>query len=99
VLQRFLAADGGLAAGLAWLKGTRERCAVVSTSALGAEERDNEGVEADDESRAEWVGVRRLSWEEERTTSLLDRQRDEVTHGAAAACVARGADVAAGRQR
>jgi hypothetical protein len=33
------------------------------------------------------------------TTSPTDRQRDEVTHGAAVACVARGADVAAGRQR
>jgi hypothetical protein len=33
------------------------------------------------------------------TTSPMDRQRDEVTHGAAAACIARGADVAVGRQR
>jgi hypothetical protein len=49
--------------------------------------------------RAEWVGVRRLSQEEERTGSLSDRQRDEMTHGVAAACVARGADVATGRQR
>jgi hypothetical protein len=32
------------------------------------------------------------------TASPTDRQRDEVTHGAAAACVVRGADVAAGRQ-
>jgi hypothetical protein len=29
--------------------------------------------------------------------SLSHRQRDKVTHGAAAVCVARGADVAAGR--
>jgi hypothetical protein len=65
VLQRFLAADGGSTASLAWLRGARERCMVVSTSALGAEERDDEGVEADDESRAEWAGVQQLSWEEE----------------------------------
>jgi hypothetical protein len=81
-----------------WLRGARERCAVVNTSALGAEEHNDEGAEADDE-RVEWVGVRRLSREEERMTSLSDRQRDEVTYGAAAACVARGVDVAAGRQR
>jgi hypothetical protein len=31
--------------------------------------------------------------------SSTDRQRDEVTHGAAATCITRGADVAAGRQR
>jgi hypothetical protein len=31
--------------------------------------------------------------------SLSDRQRDEITHGAAAACVTSGADVAASRQR
>jgi hypothetical protein len=30
------------------------------------------------------------------TTSPTDRQRDKVTHGATAACVARGADVAVG---
>jgi hypothetical protein len=48
--------------------------------------------------RAEWVGVRLLLREEERTASLSDRQRNEMTHGAAAACVARGANVAAGRQ-
>jgi hypothetical protein len=33
------------------------------------------------------------------TASPTDRQRDGVMHGVAAACVARGADVAAGRQR
>jgi hypothetical protein len=33
------------------------------------------------------------------TASPTDRQRDGVTHGVAAACVARGADVAASRQR
>jgi hypothetical protein len=32
------------------------------------------------------------------TTSSTDRQCDEVTHGAAATCIMRGADVAAGRQ-
>jgi hypothetical protein len=35
--------------------------------------------------------------DEERMTSLSDRQREEMTHGAAAACVARRADVAASR--
>jgi hypothetical protein len=33
------------------------------------------------------------------TASPTDRQRDGVTHGATAACVARDADVAAGWQR
>jgi hypothetical protein len=33
------------------------------------------------------------------TTSPTNRQRDEVTHGATVACIACGADVAAGRQR
>jgi hypothetical protein len=47
-------ADGGSAAGLAWLRGTRERCAVVSASSLGAEERGDEGVEAHGESRVGW---------------------------------------------
>jgi hypothetical protein len=46
--------------------------------------------------RAEWAGARRLLREEERTTSLSDRQRKEMTRGAAAESVARGADVAAG---
>jgi hypothetical protein len=99
VLRRFLAADGGLAAGLAWLRGAREWCAVVNASALRAEERGDEGAEADDESRMEWVGVRWPSREEERTTSLSDRQRNEVTHGAAAACIAYGGHAVAGRQR
>jgi hypothetical protein len=35
--------------------------------------------------------------DEERMTSLSDRQREEMTHGAAVACVARRADVAASR--
>jgi hypothetical protein len=70
VLRRFLAADGGSAAGLAWLRGARERCTVVRTLALGAEERGNEGVEADGESKVEWVGVRWLSHKEERMTSF-----------------------------
>jgi hypothetical protein len=46
VLRRFLAANGGSAAGLVWLRGTRERCGVVGYSALGAEEHDDEGAEA-----------------------------------------------------
>jgi hypothetical protein len=49
--------------------------------------------------RVEWVGVRWLLREEESTTSLSDRRRDEMTHGAVAACVARGADVVAGQHR
>jgi hypothetical protein len=32
-------------------------------------------------------------------TASTDRQRDEVTYRAAAACIAHGADVVAGRQR
>jgi hypothetical protein len=47
--------------------------------------------------KVKWVGIRRLLWEEEKTASLSDRQCDELTHGAAAACVVRGTDVAAGR--
>jgi hypothetical protein len=39
---------------------------VVSTLALGAEERGDEGAEVDGESRAEWTGVRWLSREEEK---------------------------------
>jgi hypothetical protein len=31
--------------------------------------------------RAEWAGARRLLQEEERMTSLLNRQREEMTHG------------------
>jgi hypothetical protein len=31
--------------------------------------------------------------------SPMDRQRNEVTHGATTACVTRGANMAAGRQR
>jgi hypothetical protein len=49
-----------------WLRGARERCGVVSASALGAEECGDDGAEADGESRAEWAGVRWLSREEER---------------------------------
>jgi hypothetical protein len=48
--------------------------------------------------RVEWAGARWLSREEERMTSLSDRQHEEMTHGAAAACVVHGADVVAGRQ-
>jgi hypothetical protein len=70
VLQRFLEEDNGSAAGLAWLRGARERCGVVGASAHGAEGCGDEGAEADCESRAEWVGVRQLSREEERMASL-----------------------------
>jgi hypothetical protein len=49
--------------------------------------------------RAEWSGWRSAAVAGRgETASPTDRQRDEVTHGAVAACVARGADVAAGRQ-
>jgi hypothetical protein len=70
VLQHFLEEDSGSAAGLACLRGARERCGVVDASAHGAEGRGDEGAEADCESRAEWVGVRRLSREEERMAPL-----------------------------
>jgi hypothetical protein len=45
VLRRLLVADGGSTAGLAWRRGTRERCGVVGASVLGAEECGNEGAE------------------------------------------------------
>jgi hypothetical protein len=48
VLQWFLAVDGGSVAGLAWLRGAREQCAVVGALALG--------VEVDDE-RQSGVGL------------------------------------------
>jgi hypothetical protein len=76
VLRRFLTADSGSAAGLVWFRGARERCAVVSTSTLGAEECGDEGAEVDGESRVEWVGVRRLLREEERRLLL---RTDSVT--------------------
>jgi hypothetical protein len=91
VLQRFLAEDSGSAAGLAWLRGARAQCAAASARRL-EQRRTRRG-------RAEWAGPRRLLWEEERTTSLSDRQHEEMTHGAAATCVVRGADVAADQQR
>jgi hypothetical protein len=59
VLQQFLAVDGGSAAGLAWLRGTQERCAVVSPLALGAEERSERQNGA--------ASTRRLLLKEERT--------------------------------
>jgi hypothetical protein len=49
--------------------------------------------------KAEWMGIRWLLREEERTASLSDRQREEMTHGVVAACVAHGVDMAAGQQR
>jgi hypothetical protein len=61
VLQRFLVADGGSVTSFAWLRGSRERCVVVSTSALGAEERGDEGAEMDAKSRVEWAGIWQLS--------------------------------------
>jgi hypothetical protein len=44
---------------------------------------------------AELVRAHRLR-EEEGTTSPSDRQREDEAHGAAAACAARGSDVAGG---
>jgi hypothetical protein len=46
--RQFLVADGGLVAGLVWLRGTRERCGVVCASALGEEECGDERAVADD---------------------------------------------------
>jgi hypothetical protein len=57
VLQRFFAVDGGSAVSLAWLRGAREWCAVVNASAIGKDERGNEGAEADGE-RQSGVGGR-----------------------------------------
>jgi hypothetical protein len=51
------------AVSLAWLTGAQEWCTMVGASVLG--------VEADDEGRAEWVGILWLL-REERTTSLSD---------------------------
>jgi hypothetical protein len=71
---------------------------VVRASVLGGMECGNEGVEECGESRVEWRRSVAVAGKRE-TTSPMDRQRDGVTHGAAAACVAHGADVAAGQQR
>jgi hypothetical protein len=57
VLQRFFAVDGGSVVGLAWLRGAREWCAVVNASAIGKDERSNEGAEVDGE-RQSGVGGR-----------------------------------------
>jgi hypothetical protein len=46
----------------------------------------------------EWAGVRWPLREGERMASLLDRQRNEMMHTAAAACIACGLDMAASRQ-
>jgi hypothetical protein len=77
---------------LAWLRGAREWCGVVGASTLGAEERGDERAEEDGESRVEWPtfgayhGKRRDGCSHEPT----------VRQGEARA---RGANVAAGRQR
>jgi hypothetical protein len=65
-------------------------------SALGAKKCSDKGAEESGESRAEWCRLAAVTGRGE-TASPTDRQRDGVTHGAAAACVARGVDVAAGR--
>jgi hypothetical protein len=67
-------------------------------SALGAKKCGDEGAEERGESRVEWRRLVAVMGRGE-TTSPTDRQHDGVTHETAAACVARGADVAAGRQR
>jgi hypothetical protein len=59
VLQRFHAEDSGSVAGLAWLRGARERCAVASARRL--EQRHMV------RGKAEWASARWLLWEEERT--------------------------------
>jgi hypothetical protein len=98
VLRQLLAADGGSSAGLAWRRGTRGRCGVVGSSALGAMECGDKGAEERGERRAEWCRSADIM-ERGETVSPTDRQRDGVTHGAVAACVARGAEVVASRQR
>jgi hypothetical protein len=65
-------------------------------SALGAKECGDKGAEEHDESRAEWRRSVAVTGRGE-TVSPTDRQRDGVTHGAAATCIAHVADVAAGR--
>jgi hypothetical protein len=82
-------ASGGrwLSGRLAWCRGTRGQCEVVGASALGAMECG--------ESRAEWRRSVAIVGRGE-TVSPMDRQRNGVTHGATAACVACGADLAAG---
>jgi hypothetical protein len=50
--------------------------------------------------RAKWSGWAFGGYRTKRREQLLlDRQRNEMTHGAAVACVAHGADVAASQQR
>jgi hypothetical protein len=48
--------------------------------------------------RAEWRALDDRCGKRRERASLSDRQREEKMHGAAAACVARGADVVAGQQ-
>jgi hypothetical protein len=97
VLRQFLTVDGGSAAGLAWLRGTRERCGVVGASALGAEECGDERAEMHSESRAELAAF--SGYHEKRRDGFSHGPTTRwVMHGAAAACVVRGADVAAGRR-
>jgi hypothetical protein len=90
VLRRFLVADGGSEAhksGEVWLA---LRCLEQMSVAM----REQRSM-----ARAEWSGLRSAAVaRREEMASPMYRQRDEVTHGAAAACVACGADVAAGRQ-
>jgi hypothetical protein len=92
VLRRFLVADGGSAAGLGWLRGAREWCGVVGTSTLGAEKHGDERAEQSGQRSTVVAGRGEMG-------SPMDRQCDGMTHGVVAACIARGADMAAGQQR
>jgi hypothetical protein len=48
--------------------------------------------------RAEWRALGSCCGKRRERASLSNRQREEMMHGVAAACVTRGEDVAAGRQ-
>jgi hypothetical protein len=93
MLRRLLATDGGSVADLAWrTRAVRDGWRLVQRSAATSEQRS--AVRAEQSGRCSAAVVGRGE-----TASPTDRQHDEVTHGATAACVACGADGAAGRQR
>jgi hypothetical protein len=74
VLQWFLLVDDGSAAGLAWLRGARERCAVVTALVLGAEEHH--------ERQSGGASAQRLLQKEERTSfSFRPTARGEDAQG------------------
>jgi hypothetical protein len=82
VLQRFLAEDGGSAAGLAWLRGAWERCAVASARRLEKRQMAR--------GRAEWRALGSYCGKKREWASPSDWQWEEKTHAAAAACTAHG---------